>query len=194
MLDWLDSLRDKLTDVADVILFEARDRVGGRCWSSHGWADGQVAEHGGELIEVGQEHVLRLIAELGLDVEDRDPGKPIPGLALLGGQSLTMDELVGAGPLFEELSRDLASIGSITADAAGEKARAIDEMSVQEWLDERLDGVTSPPFASRYHSNTPEPRLRAEGAFCAVAHHMFLGFDDPADKCRSRTLRAFAFG
>ncbi|MEO8329627.1 MAG: FAD-dependent oxidoreductase, partial [Candidatus Nanopelagicales bacterium] len=52
----------------DVILLEAQARVGGRCWSSTGWRDGQVAEHGGEHIEEGQEHILNLIGQLGLDL------------------------------------------------------------------------------------------------------------------------------
>ena len=31
-----------------VRLFEARDRIGGRCWTARRFADGQTAEHGGE--------------------------------------------------------------------------------------------------------------------------------------------------
>ena len=59
----------------DVVLLEAQERVGGRCWSAHGWADGQVGEHGGELIEPGQTRVLALADELGLTLESREAGR-----------------------------------------------------------------------------------------------------------------------
>ncbi len=52
-------------------VFEARDRVGGRCWSARELVAGQSAEHGGEFIEASHEHLLRVIAELGLELEDR---------------------------------------------------------------------------------------------------------------------------
>src|SRR5262249_959945 len=32
-----------------VRLYEARDRIGGRCWTARGFGDGQTAEHGGEF-------------------------------------------------------------------------------------------------------------------------------------------------
>ena len=57
--------------VADV--YEASTRIGGRCWSGRaGAADnpfvqGQVFEHGGELIDQGHTQVRKLAQELGLD-------------------------------------------------------------------------------------------------------------------------------
>ena len=46
---------------------EAADRVGGRCWTIRGaFADGQIAEHGGELIDQGHTAVRQLAGQLGL--------------------------------------------------------------------------------------------------------------------------------
>ena len=46
---------------------EAADRVGGRCWTIRGaFADGQIAEHGGELIAQGHTAVRQLAGQLGL--------------------------------------------------------------------------------------------------------------------------------
>ena len=57
--------------VANVQLFESRaDRVGGRCWTARGFADGQTAEHGGEFIDTRHVHLLGLVDELGLELED----------------------------------------------------------------------------------------------------------------------------
>jgi monoamine oxidase len=50
---------------------EASDRIGGRCWSIRGvFADGQVAEHGGELIDQGHTAVRQLAGQLGLKLDN----------------------------------------------------------------------------------------------------------------------------
>jgi monoamine oxidase len=50
---------------------EAADRVGGRCWSiTDYFAEGQVAEHGGELIDQSHAAVRQLAQELGLKLDN----------------------------------------------------------------------------------------------------------------------------
>ena len=51
-------------------VFEARDRVGGRCWSARDFEGGQVAEHGGEFIDTRHVHMRVLVEELGLELDD----------------------------------------------------------------------------------------------------------------------------
>ncbi len=52
---------------ADVTLIEARDRVGGRVWTIRdGFADGQHAEAGGDMIDDSQREIRALAGELGL--------------------------------------------------------------------------------------------------------------------------------
>ena len=69
----------------DVLVLEARDRVGGRLWS-HRMANGEIVELGGEWISTSQTAVIGLANELGLGLIDtgmdfisRDPvdGPPI---------------------------------------------------------------------------------------------------------------------
>ena len=48
-----------------VTVLEARDRVGGRVWN-HDLGGGHVSERGGTFVGPTQDHVLRLIGELGL--------------------------------------------------------------------------------------------------------------------------------
>src|SRR5690242_19151432 len=54
-----------------VRLYEARDRIGGRCWTARGFGGGQTAEHGGEFIDTRHVHLRALAAELRLQLEDR---------------------------------------------------------------------------------------------------------------------------
>ena len=51
-------------------VFEARDRVGGRCWSARDFSGGQVAEHGGEFVDTRHVHMRVLVEELGLELDD----------------------------------------------------------------------------------------------------------------------------
>src|SRR3954451_25214559 len=52
-------------------VFEGSDRVGGRCWPGRGaFADGQIYEHGGELIDSNHIEVKHLAQELGLDLDN----------------------------------------------------------------------------------------------------------------------------
>ncbi len=50
-----------------VLVYEANNRLGGRCYSGY-FPDGEVYEHGGELIDTDQLDILNLISELGLTV------------------------------------------------------------------------------------------------------------------------------
>jgi monoamine oxidase len=55
---------------------EAATRLGGRCWSGRGFfADGQVYEHGGELIDQGHNQLRSLVQELGLALDNLQQGE-----------------------------------------------------------------------------------------------------------------------
>jgi len=52
-------------------VYEASDRVGGRCWTMRGvFAEGQIAEHGGELIDQGHTAMRNLAQELGFNLDN----------------------------------------------------------------------------------------------------------------------------
>jgi monoamine oxidase len=52
-------------------VYEASDRVGGRCWTIRGVFDGgQIAEHGGELIDQGHGAIRGLARELGFRLDN----------------------------------------------------------------------------------------------------------------------------
>src|SRR5579859_4725476 len=52
-------------------IYEASSRLGGRCYSARDvFADGQVAEHGGEFFDTGHTEIIALAKELGLTLDD----------------------------------------------------------------------------------------------------------------------------
>lgn len=52
-------------------IHEASDRIGGRCCTIRGaFADGQIAEHGSELIDQGHGEIRKLAQELGLKLDN----------------------------------------------------------------------------------------------------------------------------
>src|SRR5512132_740494 len=117
-----------------VALHEASERVGGRCWSAHGLADGIVAEHGGELIAPDHLHVAALASELGLQLEDR---MAATAPELRSGAIVFEDRRVGPGEGTAEVARVLAMLvreaernGDLRPGRAGDGARRLDEQTV----------------------------------------------------------------
>jgi monoamine oxidase len=121
-------------------VYEAHpDRLGGRCWTSRGWAHGQTAEHGGEFIDTVHHSIRRLASDLGLVLDDLrglpsgDPpardryflrGKPRPAGTVWQGYHR----------LRTAADRDAHRIGSVRYDRAGRAARRLDEQNAAEWL------------------------------------------------------------
>jgi monoamine oxidase len=83
-----------LTDAgAEVVVFEARDRVGGRVWS-HALDDGSVVELGAEFILPGHDTVRRYADELGLRLYEK--GTTYGNREPRGGQPVTREQVVAA--------------------------------------------------------------------------------------------------
>lgn len=57
-----------------VTVLEARNRVGGRCYTFRGFAENQYAEAGGEFIDEGHQRMHALAREFGLTLESEEEG------------------------------------------------------------------------------------------------------------------------
>ena len=126
-------------------LHEASTRIGGRCWSIRGvFADDQIAEHGGELIDQGHMHLRQLASELGLTLDN-----------LLRGEANGTEQtnwFDGARYSYEEATDDIkaawqkihsdASAASYptTFDSFTERGRQLDRMSIVDWINESVEG------------------------------------------------------
>jgi monoamine oxidase len=144
-------------------LYEARDRIGGRCWTARGFAQGQTAEHGGEFIDSRHVHLLRLAKELRLEVEDLYPGyrgswEPIwldggyvthaqlhPDMERVRVAVTAMGHRIGVYDAKGNASDRAISYGTATPGAV-----AVDRLSMAEWLDRNVEGFTGSPAGRWY--------------------------------------------
>jgi monoamine oxidase len=94
----------------DVVVLEARDRVGGRV-HSHTFADGQVCERGAEFIDGNHTEVLALADELGLAITTRD--NRLDARATLvdaGGRAVPMQLHATLAPEWERWDQAVAAL------------------------------------------------------------------------------------
>jgi monoamine oxidase len=94
----------------DVVVLEARQRVGGRVFS-HRFADGQWCERGAEFIDADHTEVLALAAELGLEVTQRN-GELVPEATLIdaGGRAVPMHLHASLAPELERWDEALSGL------------------------------------------------------------------------------------
>ena len=110
---------------ADVVVLEARARVGGRVWSDT-FSDGQVAERGAEFIDGNHREVLALAAHLGLPLTTRD-AEPDPRATLVdaGGRAVPMHLHASVAA---DLGRWEAAIRGLDADDPALEVRTLADL------------------------------------------------------------------
>jgi monoamine oxidase len=161
-----------LSERHDVVVVEARDRVGGRT-VGHTFANGVTVEMGGQWIGPAHGELLALVAELGLETfPTYDEGN---GLTILGGKRHRWEgESLGLPPeaeaeigrlhgLIAELAQD------VPLDAPWRRPNHVefDRQTVESWLVQ----TTTDPIARRYL------RVLTPAVFAAETHELpFLWF------------------
>jgi len=117
-------------------------RVGGRCWTIRSFADGQIAEHGGELIDQGHTAMRRLAHELGLDLDNllqAQPNGTEDFFWVNGGRyeySQLVDDLNG---IYQKLHKDVSAASYPTLwNLYTQRGWELDHMSIIQWLDETV--------------------------------------------------------
>ena len=123
-------------------VFEASDRVGGRTWTLRDYfAQGQIVEHGGELISVRQFAVRRLAAELGLTLLDANRVEPGTDTYYYHGARYPVAEARAEyfAHVYETLRAAERAAGyNTTYRRYTEAGRALDNMSVPDWIDRHV--------------------------------------------------------
>jgi monoamine oxidase len=127
------------------VVHEASDRLGGRVWTIRGvFADGQIAEHGGELIDSGHVSLRNLIAELGLRLDNVIAGeKPGTGdvFHFSGARYPVSRAVEDFGAVYPTLKQQLAEIGYPTLHNRHKPLGVeLDHMSIADWIGENVPG------------------------------------------------------
>jgi monoamine oxidase len=141
-----------------VTLFEARERIGGRCWTARGFADGQTAEHGGEFIDTRHLHLIQLAKELDLHLTDLWKGySGVWPIYVDGTLYRGKDLRPQLDPIVEAVTRAARHIGAklphhqasdvaYSYKTATPGAIAMDQHSMSDWLDRHVPGVLGTPI------------------------------------------------
>ncbi len=150
----------------DADVFEASARLGGRCFSERAaFADGQIAERGGEFLDTAHTEILTLAKALGLAVDD------VLADEVAGTEDWTWFD--GARYSHAEVNRDFRAVYPILQKQAREigdrygyadssrMAREIDAMSAQDWIERHVPGGMASRFG-RLVTNAFEEEYAAD--------------------------------
>jgi monoamine oxidase len=126
-------------------IYEANSRLGGRCWTRRGdFADGQIAEHGGELIDQGHTAIRQLAQELRLPLDNQLAAEPngTEPFYHFGGTDYSYRTAVGdIKTIWQKLHRDLSEASYPTLyNHATVRGAQLDQMSIVDWINESVPG------------------------------------------------------
>lgn len=129
----------------DCTVYEGAQRVGGRCYSERSaFEQQQVAERGGEFIDSAHEEIIALCGALGLELDDVLAAEA-PGtapLAWLDGAAYSPEEATrDFQPVHRVVQHQARAMGqSYGYRGASKAARALDRLSVAQWIDRHVPG------------------------------------------------------
>jgi len=138
-------------------VYEGNNRAGGRCYSLRDYFPGLVVEHGGQLINTDHNAIRNLASSLGLGLD------PVYG-GNYGGM-VDRYQIDGADYPYDAANADWGQVYSAmrnalrsapypqTFDNHTDAGIALDNMTVNQWLDGNVPGGLSSRFAELMQSN-----------------------------------------
>jgi len=134
----------KLTYGLNADVYEGNTRVGGRCYTARGiFAEGQIAEHGGELIDTDHYAIRRLARDLGLTLTDVLKATPAGTTELyrFNGKPYNLaDATRDWAPIYDLVQKQAKDIGNFSYKHATDAARRFDAMTISEWVKKFVPG------------------------------------------------------
>ncbi len=129
-------------------VYEASTRVGGRCWTRRGeFADGQITEHGGELIDSSHIAIRHLAKELGLALDNlyQAEAKGTEPLYLFDGAPYTYGQATAdIKQIWQKLHKDLSQASYPTLyNSYTQRGLQLDQLSIIDWIEETVPGGTT---------------------------------------------------
>jgi len=132
-------------------IYEASNRIGGRMHSdTTSWANGQVTEHCGELIDSDHDTIIGLAQRFGLHLDDLNAAEP-PNSSetyyFFGSYYLRTEANQDFSPVYKALKDDLRAARYPTLyNAYTTGGLELDQISIYDWIDERVPGGHSSPM------------------------------------------------
>jgi monoamine oxidase len=132
-------------------VYEANSRLGGRCWTRRGdFAEGQTAEHGGELIDQSHTRIRQLAQELGLPLDNllaAEPNGSEEFYNFSGADYPYVQAVDDLKAIWQPMHRDLseASYPTLYNNYTARGAQ-LDQMSIIDWLNDTIPGGVSSPL------------------------------------------------
>jgi monoamine oxidase len=132
-------------------IFEASERIGGRCYTGRGdFADGQVYEHGGELIDNNHIDIKQFAQELGLDLDNLYNAET-NGTEQLGyffGKPYTFAQMTDdLKVIWQQIHSDVSAASYPTLyNLSTQRGRELDKMTLYQWIENYVPGGHSSPL------------------------------------------------
>jgi monoamine oxidase len=123
-------------------------RVGGRCWSDRTtWANGQVSEHGGELIDQNHTAVRQLGQSLGLTLDNLLAAEQNGAEAsyYFDGAAYPFDQATNdLKAIWQQIHSDVSAASYPTLyNSSTQRGRELDAMSITDWIAAYVPGGTA---------------------------------------------------
>jgi monoamine oxidase len=126
-------------------VYEANpERIGGRCWTIRSFNDGQIAEHGGELIDQGHTAMRQLTQELGFTLDNLLQAQPkgTEDFFYVNGGNYPYSQLVvDLNGIYQTMHKDVSAASYPTLwNLYTQRGWELDHMSIIDWLNETVPG------------------------------------------------------
>ncbi|MCC5627946.1 FAD-dependent oxidoreductase [Nostoc sphaeroides CHAB 2801] len=195
-------------------IYEASDRVGGRCYSLNGVFPGQVAERGGEFIDNLHKTMLGYVNEFKLEVENlsKQPGEVF---YYFNGQRYRESAVIDEFRDFVTAMRvDLHTFTQPTADKFTASERLLDFTNLQDYLDSRgagalLKNVIKSAYTGEYGREIDQQsclsfllfihadrrsKFKPFGVFSDERYHVIGGNQKIVEGLKNRLLEQIQYG
>ena len=132
-------------------VYEASSRLGGRCWTNRtSFADGQIAEHGGEFIDQSHAATRQLAQELGLTLDNilaLEPNGTEPFYHFDGVRYPYAQALDDMKAVWQVIKRDYVEAGYPTLyTSSTARGRELDATSIRQWIEQSVPGGIASPL------------------------------------------------
>jgi monoamine oxidase len=126
-------------------IYEASSRVGGRMHSdTTSWAEGQVSEHCGELVDSRHKAILGLAKRFGIPVDDLLAAQPPQSTEtyFFFGNYYTRDQAnIDFNAVYNAVKKDLTAASFPTLyNSYNQVGYDLDHISVYQWIETRVPG------------------------------------------------------